>query len=270
MTSLARAVAALVVLLIGGHDTRWHAVRPGVAEQEMQMAERGPLSAVRVVVLRLDPALLRFALDTATREWGTRSAWTIDRIPDAGIVAFNAGQFGAGTPWGWLVRDGVEEHPPGSGTVAMAFVMDSAGSPALVMPGEFSRVRGHVKLAFQSYPALLAGPGVLPWELQGAGRGVDLEHRDSRLAIGVLADGSLIVALTRFTGLGPSGEFLRWGPTAVEMVEFMSALGCQRAMLLDGGISSQLAYRDTAGALLRWANLRAVPVGMVVTAAASH
>lgn len=265
-----RAVAALAVLLTGRHDASWRAVRPGVAEQETQMAERGPLSAVRVVVLRLDPALLRFALDTATREWGTRSAWTIDRIPLESVVAFNAGQFGAGAAWGWLVRDGIEEQAPGSGTVAMAFVIDSAGSPALVMPSELAKVRGHVKLAFQSYPALLTAPGVLPWELQAPGRGVDLEHRDSRLAIGVRADGSLIVALTRFAGIGVGGEFLPWGPTAVEMARFMMGLGCERAMLLDGGISSQLAYRDSAGALSRWANLRPVPLGMVVTPLASR
>ena len=128
-------------------------------------------------------------------------------------------------------------------------------------------MRGHVRVAFQSYPALLVGSGELPWEMLAPGRGVDLAHRDSRLALGVLADGSLIVALTRFSGLGPGGEMLPWGPTVGEMTAFMRSLGCRRAVLLDGGLSSQLAMRATDGSLARWPNIRAVPVGLVATAA---
>jgi len=92
-----------------------------------------------------------------------------------------------------------------------------------------------------------------------------LGHRDSRLAIGVLADGSLIVALTRFTGLGKTGETIPWGPTVPEMAAFMRSLGCVRAMLLDGGISSQLVVRDGDGRLTRWPNWRPVPLALVVS-----
>lgn len=138
----------------------------------------------------------------------------------------------------------------------MSFVVDSAGSPALLMPNELPAARGRVRLAFQSYPALLMGDGELPWELQAPGRGADLTHRDSRLAVGVLADGSVIIALTRFTGLGSSAETLPWGPTVIEMADFMRELGCRRAMMLDGGISSQMSLRYADGTTRHWSNWR--------------
>jgi hypothetical protein len=253
---------AQLALVVGG---LWQPVQRGLWQRETQMASRGPLSVVRAIAVRIDPAVMRFALDTATRDAGTRGAWTVDRLPTDGVVAFNTGQFSAGMPWGWLVRDGVEAQEPGRGTLAMAFMVDTAGVPALLEPDEIGGARGRARLAFQSYPSLLTGTGERPWELRASGRGVDLEHRDSRLAIGILGDGSVVVVLTRYTGLGGAAPTLPWGPTVVEMAAFMKSLGCRRAMLLDGGISSQLALRQRDGAVKRWTNWRPVPLGVVVT-----
>jgi hypothetical protein len=164
-----------------------------------------------------------------------------------------------------VVRDGIESQEPGSGSVAMAFVADSAGAVSLITQNELPAVRGRVRTAFQSYPALLTGDGAIPWELEAPGRGVNLTHRDSRLALGILEDGSVVVAITRFTALGEPGETLPWGPTVGEMADFMRSLGCRRAMLLDGGISGQLALRGADGELVRWKNWRTVPLGLVVT-----
>jgi hypothetical protein len=47
----------------------------------------------------------------------------------------------------------------------------------------------------------------------------------------------------------------------------MGALGCRRAVLLDGGISGQLAVRESDGRLRSWSGMRYVPLGLVVTAA---
>ena len=240
----------------------WQPVRPGVWKTEMPMASDGPLSVVRAIAVRLDPARLRF--DLAGRDEGFSGRWTIDRMPSEAVVAFNAGQFRAAWPWGWLVRNGVELQKPGGGSVSMAFVVDSSGRASLITPNELPGVRGHALLAFQSYPALLVD-GEEPWEIQGRGRGVDLQHRDSRLALGILEDSSVVVVITRFRGLGPQGESLPWGPTVGEMAAFMRSLGCQRAMLLDGGISSQLALRGADGLVSRWANWRGVPLGLTVT-----
>jgi hypothetical protein len=230
------------------------------------MGASGPLAYVDVVVVRMDPDRLQFQLQREMRDYGLQAAWTIDMIPDRGVVAFNAGQFIGGFPWGWLVMDGVEHQTPGTGSLAMSFVVDHSGKASLLAPDEVPGARGKVQFAFQSYPMLLSGNGELPWELQGPGRGVRLTHRDSRLALGLGGDGSVIVALTRFTGAGALGERLPFGPTVVEMAEFMRSQGCVRAMMLDGGLSSQLALRDARGTVERWANWRAVPLAVVALA----
>jgi uncharacterized protein YigE (DUF2233 family) len=250
MTGIALAVGAF-----------WSAVQPGVWVHEAQMADSGPLAPVRVVALRLDPGVLEFSLGTAT----ARGGWTVGRLTPTALAAFNAGQFHGGTPWGWLVLNGAERQPPGTGRIAMSFLVERSGAVALLEQAELPAARHKAWFAFQSYPALLVGGGTVPWELQASGRGVDLEHRDARLALGLLADGAVVVALTRFSGLGSAGETLPWGPTVGEMAEFMRSLGCVRAVLLDGGISSQLALRGVDGTLRHWTNWRSVPLGMVVS-----
>lgn len=242
----------------------WQSVAPGVWRADAPMARSGALATVRATMLRLDPAQVRFELRTATRDQGMRGAWTLDSLPPDALAAFNAGQFATGQPWGWLVRQGREEQPPGSGPLSMAFVVDAEGRAWLVEASALQASRARAWTAFQSYPALLVKSGELPWPLRARGRGADLSHRDSRLALGVRADGQLVVVLTRFTGLGAAGEQLPWGPTTVEMAQWMKSLGCRQAMLLDGGISSQMAVRHRDGSVERWPNLRLVPMGLVV------
>ena len=250
--------------LVAAAQVLWQSVAPGVWRAEVPMAKGGPLATVRATMLRLDPARVRFELHTATRDHGMRGAWTVDSLPPDALAGFNAGQFTTAEPWGWLVRQGVEEQPPGTGRLSMAFVVDDAGRASLVERDALERGRANARLAFQSYPAILVGSGELPWHLRANGRGADLEHRDSRLALGVRADGEVIVALTRFTGLGEAGEQLPWGPTVGEMAAWMKAHGCRRAMLLDGGLSSQMAVRERDGGTKRWTNLRRVPMGLAV------
>lgn len=252
----ARVVAAAGIV--------WQALGPGVRHAEVPMAREGPLRVVRAVLARLDPARVTISLDRRSRDYGLSGDWSVERMPAGAVAAFNAGQFSGGAPWGWLVRDGVEMQSPGFGTLGMSFVVDESGRVALVMPGEQPAIRARARQAFQSYPALLV-EGRMPWELQAPGRGVDLEHRDSRLAVGLLADGSLVVALTRFDAVGGVAETFPWGPTVPEMAAFMRSLGCRRAMLLDGGISGQLALRHADGTVRQWSNWRAVPLGLVIS-----
>jgi uncharacterized protein YigE (DUF2233 family) len=254
------AAALLLALGLVGPATA-----SAVTWTESRMAPTGPLSVVNVIVAELDPRHLQLQLEMATVDYGLRADWTIDRIPNHGVIAFNAGQFIGGFPWGWLVMNREERQPPGSGRLAMAFFVDAAGKASLVTPDELPAARARAVWAFQSYPMLLTGRGELPWELQEQGRGASLTHRDSRLALGIRADGMVIVALTRFAIAGVAGERLPWGPTVPEMAAFMRSLGCERAMMLDGGISSQLAVRRTNGALERWANWRPVPLAVIAT-----
>lgn len=248
----------------------WSTIQPGVWQSETRMAGAGPLAPVRVILLRMDPLAVRFSLRSAAGELGIRNAWTIDSLPDSAVAGFNAGQFHGITPWGWLVREGVEYQSAGPGSLAMTFAVGNDGVPELLTPEERRAVHGLPRLAFQSYPALLVGEGETPPELTSPGRGVDLEHRDARIAIGITHAGQVIVALTRYAALGPMAETFPYGPTVREMSEFMRSLGCRRAMLLDGGLSSQLAVRRTDGTMARWSNWRAVPLGMMVTSTPSR
>ncbi|MDF1506540.1 phosphodiester glycosidase family protein, partial [Roseisolibacter sp. H3M3-2] len=82
---------------------------------------------------------------------------------------------------------------------------------------------------------------------------------DARLALGTLADGRALLALTRVPGAGAAP----YGPTVPEMAAVMGGLGARDAVLLDGGLSAQLLVRDAAGRARRWAGLRRVPLGLV-------
>jgi exopolysaccharide biosynthesis protein len=192
--------------------------------------------------------------------------WTIASAPAAARVALNAGQFTDDGPWGWVVHNGRELRPPGDGPLAMAVVVDSLAAVRVVEADRVAevRARGGIVEAFQSYPALLVGDGEVPLPLREGGRGVDLEHRDARLAIGELRDGRLLLALTRFDALGGKLSELPFGPTVPEMAAIMGALGCARAVALDGGISGQLLVREPAGRTRTWSGLRAVPLGLAV------
>jgi hypothetical protein len=96
---------------------------------------------------------------------------------------------------------------------------------------------------------------------------LNLAHRDARLALGVDANGHLIVALTRFDALGPALGSIPFGLTIPETALLMRALGAQDAVALDGGISAQLLVRDASGEAHRWPGLRAVPLALSAVAA---
>jgi hypothetical protein len=251
-------------------SVRWRASAPGVEWGETTLAGDGEAWRLRLVLVRLDPARVRLGLARAVRDGGTLGAWSVDSVPPAALAGLNAGHFDGGDPWGWTVRDGVELRPPGHGPLSMALVADTAGRVRLVPADGIAavRARGGVALAVQSYPALLRGDGEVPPQLAAPGRGVDVEHRDSRLAVGELRDGRILLALTRFEGLGGVLEELPFGPTAPEMAAVMGALGCRQAVLLDGGLSGQLLLRERGGGVRAWRGMRRVPLGVLVFPAA--
>lgn len=256
----------MIVLIAALHITlgaMWHSIAPGVWIREERITATGALSRVRAIIVRIDPSTNRIRLDMARSHQELQPEWTLDSMPRNAIVALNAGQFIGGFPWGWVTRNSQESQPPGSGTLGMALVVDSAGDVSLVTPDEIPLWRKRAVYAFQSYPAILVD-GRMPWELRAAGRGVDLSHHDSRLAICTLGDGSLVIVLTRFDIPGAEGSTLPWGPTVTEIAGYMLSLGCVRSMLLDGGLSSQLAVRSANGAVRRWSNWRRVPLAMII------
>lgn len=231
----------------------------GVTVQRIRLQGDGEAWRTELVVVVLDPARVRLSLDTATR--GGRRAWTLDRAPRDAAVAVNAGQFVADLPWGWVVLGGRQYLPPGRGPLATTVAIDAAGRVTWHHGGSTPALGG-VRWAFQSYPTLVAG-GAVPIPLTRADGGLDVGHRDARLALGARPDGSLVIAMTRFGALGGRLGFLPFGLTVPEMAGVMGALGAAEAVLLDGGISAQLQVRRADGGVDRWSGVRSVPLALV-------
>jgi hypothetical protein len=248
------------------HAVAWRRATDGVEWGEVRLAGTGEARRLRAVIVRIDPRLVRLRLDTAFTEGGERAAWTVDDARPDAIVAVNVGQFVRTLPWGWVVLNGRQFLAPGSGPLATAVAVDSSGVVRWIGPdslGDVNVRRGAVA-AFQSYPTLLNAAGEIPLPLREPGRGVDVEHRDARLGIGALADGRLLLVLTRFDALGESLGSIPFGPTIPEFAALMGALGARQAVALDGGISGQLLVRD-ADRTHTWRGLRKVPMALVVT-----
>lgn len=248
--------------------TAWTVVRPGLEAGVRRVTLPGEGRWTELRLLRLDPARVRLGLQTRLTPALEQGAWTVDAAPATALAAFNAGQFEGIAPWGWTVMDGRELRPPGTGPLSMAVVVDSAGAVRFVPADSISAVRaaGGVRLAFQSYPALLTGEGEVPAALTTAGLGVGITHRDARLALCQRTDGRLVVLLTRFDGLGEAGGSIPFGITLAEAATLLRDEGCRRAVALDGGISAQLAWREVGGQWRAWRAWRKVPVGILVEA----
>ncbi|MHB1313642.1 MAG: phosphodiester glycosidase family protein [Gemmatimonadaceae bacterium] len=236
---------------------RWRAVGRGTALAELALDGVGEAARLRVIVLRVDPRAVRLSL--AYARGATGGTWSIDSTPRGALAAFNAGQFDGGSPWGWVVRDGREALPPQHGPLAVALLQRRDGGVEWVPNGEVTARRARrddVAWAFQSYPLLLDSGGVVPPMLRG-GRALDLAHRDRRLAIGSDREGRLLVMLTEVDL--PALRDVPLGLTIPETAALMGALGAERAVALDGGISAQLRV----GAR-RWRGWRRVPLALVV------
>lgn len=240
----------------------WQRSGPGMERASFEIQADPNLWHTRVVAVRLDPSRLRFRVRGRIRNFAPD--WTVERAPAGATLAVNLGMYTGIAPWGWTMMDGQEVRPPGSGPLSNALAWDRAGRLHWLSAHEIAAARGSgaIMEAFQSYPALLEPDGDVPLPLRARGLGVDIDHRDGRLAIGALDDGRLLIAITRFYALGESGPALPIGLTLEEMASLMQALGCRRAVALDGGISAQLLVREGPRARV-WRGWRAVPFGLV-------
>ena len=239
----------------------WRAVAPGMSWGLLELAGSGEAWRTDLIVVQIDPRHARLVLDTAFTR-ALRRDWTIDRVPASARVAVNAGQFVADLPWGWVVLDGRQYLASGRGPLASALIVDSLGAVTW-RHGPAMAAAPRVAWAFQSYPTLLDG-GRVPVPLLQDGGGIDVAHRDARLAIGTRADGTLLIAMTRFGALGDRLGFVPFGLTTPEMAAVMGALGAMDAVLLDGGISAQLLVREPTGVTRRWPGIRRVPLALLV------
>jgi hypothetical protein len=239
----------------------WRAGQDGVEWAELQLRGTSEAWRTRLVLARVDPRRVDLSLVPAFA--GNRDWAVADAAGDAAL-ALDAGQFRRSLPWGWVVSGGREILVPQYAPLAGAVVVNAAGGVRIVSPDSVAaeRERGTAREAFQSYPMLLQD-GSVPAPLRDGGRGVDLEHRDARLALGTLPDGRVVIALTRFDALGETLGRVPLGLTTPEMAAVMGALGCRQALLLDGGISGQLLVREAEGTPRVWPGTRRVPLGLV-------
>ena len=241
----------------------WHRGQPGVEWSTVPISGPGEASALTLVLARLDPHRVSFHLIWDMEN--DRPAWSVGRAPTGAALAVNAGMFVEQLPWGWVVLNGRERLTPGIGPLSSALVGLADGSLAWVDGDDVTAWRGRtdVRFAFQSYPTLLAGDGEVPRALREGT--INTTHRDARLALGLDRDGRLLIALTRFDVAIPGADRLPFGLTVPEMAAVMGSLGARQAMLLDGGISAQLAIADSAGTTKEWRGLRKVPLALVAT-----
>jgi hypothetical protein len=239
---------------------RWRAGAPGVETTEIELAGTGEAWRTRLVVVRLDTSRVRIALDTALERGAP--AWSVERAGGA-IAAVNAGQFARTMPWGWVVLDGRQYLAPSVAPLATTVTVTRGGMVRFThaaLPDSAG-----VRWAFQSYPTLIAA-GAVPEPLRRAGCGVDVAHRDARLAFGVDRAGRLLIAMTRFDGMGETFGRVPFGLTTPEMAAVLGSMGAVDAVLLDGGISAQLMARGADGVARVWAGTRKVPLGLVAVA----
>jgi hypothetical protein len=243
----------------------WRDGQAGVRWAELEIAGNGEAWRTRVIVVHLDPGKIRLTLANGASPGGYEGTWTASQAPAEAVVALNAGQFTGGAVWGWVVHEGVEYRAPQAGPLAVAVVVDSAGAVSLLSDSAVAEVRNRkaapVVEAFQSYPALLR-KGEIPPALSRPSPLIDLTHRDARLALGRMEDGTVLVALTRFDGLGGALGSVPVGLTVPEMSGLMAALGVQDAVALDGGISAQVMVQNVEGERKLWNGLRRVPLGL--------
>ncbi len=255
LPATARAVA---------HAVAWTGIQDGIELGEVAVSAPNEGRRTRVLLLRYDPAQVRLELVTRIRDDYRGGDWTIDHTRSDAIASINAGQFTGIAPWGWSVMEGREIRQPGVGPLSMAVVEDSSGVLHFVEPDSIGAVRARagVRTALQSYPTLLEGRGEIPAAITTPGLGVDVPHRDARLAIGLLRDGRVLILLTRFDGLGDAGAAIPFGITLHETASLLQALGAEKAVALDGGISAQMLVRDSLGTTRAWHGWRRVPAGL--------
>jgi Phosphodiester glycosidase len=243
----------------------WRRVSNGVEVGSLRISGSGEAWRLRLVIARIDPA--RVTLSAVPAGGIGQRSWTLDSMSADAELAVSGGQFrSAHVPWGWVVVNGVESQPPELAPLGMAVTVDSLGKLALLSRDEMLAARAraggaHVRIAFQSYPVALLD-GDVPAALQSSGRGVDLSHRDGRLGVCTLATGDVLLVLTRFDALNGGAAEAPFGTTVPEMAAVLGALGCRRALLLDGGISRQLGVRDGDSLIVRHRGWRSIPMGL--------
>lgn len=204
-------------------EIKWQELAPSLQLGRGHICVERDTVAIPLTMLSIDPA--RYPV-RVVRGYATVSSLIHQYHALAGI---NASFFTPDAkPLGLLVIDGEQIQPPRKNLSGCFLIR--AGRPDIVAT-ENLELQG-VRYAIQSFPLLLKR-GAIPLSAKGLQAGVSLpiNRLDSRSAAGLLPDGTLLLLTTGSSHLSLS-----------QLATLMGGLGCQDALALDGGASSQLVW----------------------------
>lgn len=213
-----------------------------------------------MAIIELDPARFRFGLGLAPPD-ARRTAEDWLASDSTLVLTANTGLFREnGTPQGIVLIDGTR-HSALAGWLDAVVVIENGSlrftdvEHARTLPGGAS--------SFQTLPWLVRDGRVA----FGATSGLRLSrtHRDRRITLCLGDDGTVRLLLSNFEVFGATAGRVPIGLTIPEQAALAAGVGCRDAVALDGGISSQIAFR-AGRRTVRMPGWRKVPVMMLVRA----
>lgn len=185
-----------------------------------------------VTAWKIDPARFDFQLVEADDKKGRHASWFLGHAQ--GVLAVNAGYFarrqdGSIYPVGFLKIDGTSRSVPwDAGTGGL--LSFSSGKMSIDVPLPAKAARDAIENAVQSKPVMIEPGGV--WAMRS-----NRKILKNRTAVCLLPDGHVLI-------IAVSG----WGLSLYELAVLMKKpdedgfFGCEAAIALDGGSSTQAAY----------------------------
>ncbi len=225
-TAVVRTPATAQPAIVGTPDSGWQAGHPGVELRHMQAASAPNRAAVPLVVVRLDPALVRLRVAYAPDQPRGLRSWFAARQP---LVAINGSFF---TPeyqaTALLISDGSASGESYAGFGGMLAVAPDGGVSLRALRDQAYDPAESLEQALQSFP-MLVFPGGEPAAIEDDGR------RARRSVIALDRAGRLLLLVS------PTSDFTLRG-----LADWLSQsdLDVDRALNLDGGSSTGLYLSD--------------------------
>lgn len=202
-------------------------VAAGVELAELRVARSPNPLEVALVLVRIDPAAVRFRV-VADAAWTERPVAEWARREKL-AVAVNASFFSEEGPIGLVVAGGRLQHRPASKRAAH-FLVDGPGRRPRIVNSRGADLAG-VAEGFQGFPAVMTGGRTFSYMRTG-GRGFPVLEVDRRAAACVDREDKVVLLVT---------DTLTNGLTFDELATVLGGLGCVDAMGFDGGGSAALS-----------------------------
>ncbi len=238
----------------------WSDSAPGLRAGSFEVRGSGS-STLRnsIAIIELDPARMRFDLGRSGAD-ARRTATDWVGGDSTIVLAANTGLFRTnGTSQGLVIVDGTRFNGL-AGWLDAVVVLDQ-GRIRFTDVSDAARALPPGASAFQTLPFLVRGGRVV----FGVTSGLKLSrtHRDRRITLCLGDDGMVRLLLSNFEVFGVTAGTIPIGLTIPEQAAIAAGAGCRDAVALDGGISSQIAFR-VDGRIVKWPGWRQVPLMLLV------